>query len=154
MVGLELACPYLARGNKAMRLSDFIESTLFEIALGVERARVKARDLIAINPSSIEGQALTEKNFVEFDVSVLVSDTDEQKSGADAKASAEIKVASIAKVGATLGGKGETTSTARSEQTHRVSFKVPVYMNANYKHNPVAQAEARDQEAAWQLKRE
>ena len=132
-----------------MRLSSFIESTLFEIALGVEKARVKARDLIAINPSSVEGEPIKEPNYVEFDVSVLVSDSEQHASGAEGRASAEIKVASIAKVTVGGGGKAEATSTARAEQTHRVTFKVPVFMNANYRDNPVAQAAAAEFEAKW-----
>jgi len=125
-----------------MRLSEFIESTLFEIALGVERGRLKSRDLIAINPSRLDGEPITEKSFIDFDVSVLVSETDENSHGADAKASVEIKVASIAKIGGSVGAKMDGTSTARTEQTHRVSFKVPVYMNANYRNNPAVHAEA------------
>jgi hypothetical protein len=126
-----------------MRLSDFIESTLYEIALGVERARYKARDLIAINPSRIDGEPLTEKSFIDFDVSILVGETEETKKGGSVGATAEIKVASIGKIGGTVGGKSEGTSTARAEQTHRVSFKVPVYMNANYQGNPATEAAAR-----------
>jgi hypothetical protein len=115
-----------------MRLSDFIESTLYEIALGVERARVKARNHMAINPSSIDGNPVVEQNFIEFDVSILVGDSEQNTSGGDGKVSAEIKVASIAKLGASVGGKAEANNTIRSEQTHRVSFKVPVYMNARH----------------------
>ena len=125
-----------------MRLSEFIQSTLYEIALGVESARVSARDLIAINPSSIDGERLTERGFVEFDVSVLVSDDVRDTLTGEPKVSAEIKVASIAKVGGSIGGKIENVSSAKQEQTHRVAFKVPIYMNANYKNNPYAQAEA------------
>lgn len=88
-----------------MRLSSFIESTLFEIALGVEKARVKARDLIAINPSRVDGEEIREPNYVEFDVSVLVSDSEQNTSGGDGKASAEIKVASTAKLSGDLGGR-------------------------------------------------
>ncbi len=134
-----------------MRLSSFIESTLYEIALGVEKARVKSRDLIAINPSRVDSEEIRDRNFVEFDVSVVVSDSGQRISGGDGKASAEIKVASIASLGGGVGGKSETTSTARAEQTHRVTFKVPVFMNAHYRDNPVAQAAAREMEEVWRL---
>jgi hypothetical protein len=125
-----------------MRLSDFIQDTLYEIALGVEAARVKARDLVAINPSRLDGELLTEKSFIDFDVSVVVSESEETGRGGEARLSGEINVASVAKVGASISGQGKGTNSAKAEQTHRVSFKVPVYLNANYRNNPAMQAEA------------
>ena len=125
-----------------MRLSEFIEDTLYEISVGVERARVKARNHIAINPSSIDGEQVTEKGYVEFDVSVVVGETDEASRTGEKRATGEIKVATILKIGGGGSSQDQTSSTAKAEQTHRVSFKVPVYMNANYRNNPVAQAEA------------
>jgi hypothetical protein len=125
-----------------MQLSEFIESTMYEIALGVERARLRARNLAAINPSTIDGQQINERSYVQFDVSVVVSDSEEVRKGGDAKVGAEIKVASIAKVSVGAGGKVESAVGAKSEQTHRVAFQVPMYMNANYRNNPAVQAEA------------
>ncbi|HEV7229136.1 MAG TPA: hypothetical protein VGN45_11895 [Brevundimonas sp.] len=125
-----------------MRLNEFIQDTLYEIALGVEGARVKARNLVAINPSRLNGEQITEKSYVEFDVSVVVAETEESKIGGQGQANGEIKVASFVKIGGALGGQAERTNAQRAEQTHRVAFKVPLYMNANFRDNPATQAEA------------
>ncbi len=96
-----------------MRLSEFIEDTLYEIALGIDRARMKARDLAAINPSRLDGEPLTEKSFVDFDVSIVVGESEERGKGAEARLTGEIKVATVAKVGIALGGKSDGTSNAQ-----------------------------------------
>ena len=121
-----------------MRLSSFIQDTLYEIALGVELARAKAKDLVAINPSSLDGERITEKNYVDFDVSIVVGESEDKKTRGDGRIGGEIQVVSIAKVSAGSGIERETASSVTSQQTHRVSFKVPLYMNANYKNNPAA----------------
>ena len=125
-----------------MRLSDFIQDTLYEIARGVEAARIKARDLVAINPSRLDGEQITERSYIDFDVSIVVSETGENERSAGGRIGGEINVASVAKIGAGVGRKEKGSSSARAEQTHRVSFRVPVYLNANYRGNPAAQAEA------------
>ena len=38
-----------------MRLRDFIHDTLYEIALGVQLAQARSKDLVAIAPSTIDG---------------------------------------------------------------------------------------------------
>ena len=43
-----------------MRLSDFIQDTIYEIALGVHSARLTSRNFVAVNPSSLDGEQLTE----------------------------------------------------------------------------------------------
>ncbi|WP_297842518.1 hypothetical protein [Pseudomonas sp.] len=121
-----------------MRLSSFIHDTLYEIALGVELARARAKDLVAISPSRLDGVQIDEKSYVEFDVSVLVTESAENAAGGAAKVGGEIKVASIGKISAELGGKSEKNITNSNEQTHRVAFKVPIYMHANFKDNPAA----------------
>ena len=121
-----------------MRLSDFIQDTLYEIALGVQLAQARSKDLVAINPSRLDGELLTEKSFLDFDVSIVVNDVRSGKKEGSGKLSGEIKVASIAKVSAEIGGKATQGSENTTAQTHRAAFKVPVYMNANFKDNPAA----------------
>jgi hypothetical protein len=125
-----------------MRLSEFIQDTRHEIALGVEAARVKARDLVAVNPSRLDGERITERSYVDFDVSVVVSESDQKMLGGGGRVSGEINVASVAKVGADLGANSKGSSLVKAEHTHRVAFKVPVYFNATYRGNPAARAEA------------
>lgn len=121
-----------------MRLSNFIQDTLYEIALGVQLAQAKAKDLVAINPSRIDGKELVECSYVEFDVSVVVGEATQGSASGSGKLGGEINVASIVKVGVELGGSKASEKTQSNEQTHRVAFKVPVYMNAHYGNNPAA----------------
>lgn len=121
-----------------MRLSSFIHDTLYEIALGVQIAQARAKDLIAINPSRLDGVDVTERSYVDFDVSIVVGEDAGSEASGAGKAGGEIKVASI--FTASLGAEGEkkSTSSKSTEQTHRVAFKVPVYMGASYATNPAA----------------
>lgn len=121
-----------------MRLSNFIEDTLYEIALGVELARARAKDLIAINPSRLNGELITERSYVDFDVSVVVNEESGSTTSGSGKAGGEIRVASIFSASAEAGGGKQSSSRQAKEETHRVSFKVPVHMNANYADNPAA----------------
>jgi hypothetical protein len=131
-----------------VRLSAFIHDTLYEIAWGVQLARARARDLVAITPSTIDGESVSEKTYIDFDVAVVVGESETNIKGGGGKTGAEIQVASIIK--ASIGGEGtiESNSTASKEQTHRVAFKVPVYMNAHFRNNPLAASDAKDLLAA------
>lgn len=121
-----------------MRLSTLIEDTLYEIARGIERARARSKDLIAISPSSMGGQKLEELSYVDFDVSIVVGETTEGKTGESGEFGGEIQVASIFKAGGKFGGSSGQTNSNSMEQTHRVAFKVPVYFQASFKNNPAA----------------
>lgn len=127
-----------------MKLSDFIQETLYEIALGVNLARLKAKDLVAITPSTLNGAAIDEKSYVDFDVSVVVSESDTSKRGADGRLGGEIQVAAIGKISVGAGANAAQTTGSSSEQTHRVSFKVPLYLNASYLGNPATAREAEE----------
>lgn len=132
-----------------MRLSEFIQDMLYEIAEGVQGGSLKARDLVAIVPVSLNGEHVGEKNYIEFDVSIVVSESQEKKAGGDGKIGGEINVASVAKVSLGVGGTDSRSSSAKAEQTHRVAFKVPIYWAANYRNNPATAAEA----AAFEARR-
>jgi hypothetical protein len=121
-----------------MRLSDFIQDTLYEIALGVELGRARAKDLIAINPSALDGEPIGERSYIDFDVSVVVGEKDASQTFGTGKIGGEIKVVSVFSASAEAGGGKQVSSTRSKEQTHRVAFKVPVHMNANYANNPAA----------------
>lgn len=121
-----------------MRLSDFIEDTLYEIALGVQLAQARAKDLMAINPGSLNGELIDERSYVDFDVSIVVTDEAGTKTSGSGKLGGAIKVASVFSASAEAGGERESSQARSKEQTHRVSFKVPVHMNADFKDNPAA----------------
>lgn len=55
-----------------MQLSSFIQEALYEIALGIHAAKVKAEDLVAISPGAMDGESVIEKSYIDFDVSVVV----------------------------------------------------------------------------------
>lgn len=122
-----------------MRLSVFIHDTLYEIALGVQIARARAGDLVAITPSTIDGESVAEKAYVDSDVAVVVNESETATKSGGGKAGAEIQVAAVIKA-----NKVKSESTASSGQTHRVSFKAPIYMNAHFRRNPLAAAEAKE----------
>jgi hypothetical protein len=132
-----------------MRLSEFIQDMIYEIAEGVQGGGLKARELVAIAPVSLNGEHVGEKNYIEFDVSVVVSEAEEKKAGGDGKFGGEISVASVAKISASVGGNAQGSSSAKAEQTHRVSFKVPIYWAANYRGNQATESEA----AAFEARR-
>jgi hypothetical protein len=122
---------------------------LYEIAEGVQGGSLKARHLVAIVPGSLNGEHVGEKSYIEFDVSLVVSDAEEKKAGGDGKIGGEINVASVAKISAGVGGTATTSNAAKAEQTHRVAFKVPIYWSANYRDNVATEAEA----AAFEARR-
>ncbi|MGH7093324.1 MAG: hypothetical protein ACREFB_07310 [Stellaceae bacterium] len=127
-----------------MRLKDFIQDTLYEIALGVQLAQAHSKDLVAIAPSMIDGQSVAERTYVDFDVAVVVGANEKTSKGGKVKAGAEIEVASIIK--ARIGGGGEATKNSQTstERTHRVAFKVPVYMTAHFRDNAATAAHAKN----------
>src|SRR3546814_4441362 len=75
-----------------------------------------------------------------FDVAVVVGESDTTAKAGDGRIGADIQVATIVKASAGMGGKAEATSTASQQQTHRVAFKVPVYLNAHFRENETAMA--------------
>ncbi|WP_145616979.1 hypothetical protein [Nitrospirillum bahiense] len=125
-----------------MKLSAFIEETLYEIAIGIDRARISARKYAAINPSRVDGNDVTEKSYIDFDLSLVVTESEESNKKGDGRLTAEVQVVSFVKIGGGAGGQIDNSKSLKSEQTHRISFKVPVYLNANYRNNDAAEAEA------------
>jgi hypothetical protein len=125
-----------------MKLSDFIQDTLYEIAVGVEKARIKARNHVAINPRIIDGRVTDEACYVDFDVSIVVSENEQKSGSGTGRVTGEIKVASLGKIGGEIGGSGQQSNASNVEHSHRVSFKVPMYMNAHFRDNAAVQAEA------------
>ena len=135
-----------------MQLSAFIHDTLYEIALGVQLARARSRELVAITPATIDGESVSERTYVDFDVAVVVNQSDTTTKGGGGKAGAEIQVASVIRASIGANGKIEAGASTSMEQTHRVAFKVPVYMNAHFRNNPLAAADAEQLLAAHGIK--
>ena len=124
-----------------MDLNEFIEQTLFEIALGVQRAKVKAKDLVAVVPPKIDGERAAEPSYVEFDVTVTASTGENRNVGGGGKAAAKFRIAVVeAEVG--VDGQASRSTLASDEKTHRVAFKVPVHFAAHYRNDPHMPQEA------------
>jgi hypothetical protein len=115
-----------------MKLSDLIEETLSEIAQGVKNAKEKSRSVFAITPGTIDGKMVAEITYIEFDVSLVVSDAHEASSSKDGGVGGSLKVVSIGGLEARKGSVEATKNVGSSQLTHRVSFKVPVCMAAEF----------------------
>lgn len=119
-----------------MELKDFIRETLVGIARGIQEAQVETGDVWAISPSTVDGKRIVEKSYVEFDIAITVGEVSNRQKEGSGGLKGEISVLG-AKIGGELDGGGKATNEARSENFSRVSFKVPVHMNAQFT-NPVA----------------
>lgn len=115
-----------------MELKDFIRETLVGIAKGVEEARIETGDIWAINPTAIDGEKIVEKSYVEFDIAVTAGETTGSRKEGKGGVRAEISVLG-ASVGGDLGGGLEGSKQSHSENVSRVSFKVPVHMNVQFR---------------------
>ena len=127
-----------------MELNEFISDTLLEIAQGVENAQLRAKDIMAINPGSLDGETIFERSYIDFDVSIVVSENDDTSKTRSGKVGGKIKIAPFVEASAEVGGSGERGTSRTTARTHRVTFKVPVHMNANYKNNAATAERARE----------
>lgn len=101
---------------------------MVDVAEGMTAARDRVRDKIAINPASVDGQLVVEKDYINFDIAVTVSETLKHRKGKSMKAGATISV-----IAANADGAKEESRGASSEKISRVSFRVPVYYGAIFK---------------------
>ncbi|WKL58106.1 hypothetical protein Q1W73_03760 [Asticcacaulis sp. ZE23SCel15] len=112
-----------------MKLSELIEETLSEIALGVEAAKSKSKHLIAISPASINRRPVSEITYIEFDVSIAVSEKNDSSLSSEKAGGGEIKVMSIGGLSGKAGKNSSESNATSSELSHRITFKVPVCMS-------------------------
>ncbi|UCI05391.1 hypothetical protein [Mesorhizobium sp. B1-1-8] len=112
-----------------------------EIAHGIQSAKIETKDIWAINPEALHGERLTEKSYVEFDVAVTVNESSTNEKDGRRAFKAEIEVFGT-KFGGELGGGLGAKKETSSQNVSRVTFKVPVYMNAHYRGDKNIEAEA------------
>lgn len=91
-----------------LKLDEFVKQTLLNITNGVAEAQLVTKLYIA--PGFVAEQRLTEPQMVKFDVTVTVSK----------EAGGGISVWSI----------GDAKAGVNSQQTNKISFEVPVYLQA------------------------
>lgn len=118
-----------------MQLSEFIETTIFEIALGVARSKVACKDLISVSPGSMNGKKRERETTVDFDVALKLSTGSTSSSQAGASAKGRLRIM-VVDADISVGGEKAGSETDASEQTHRVSFSVPVFLNAHHRTDP------------------
>ncbi len=115
-----------------MRLSQLIETTLNEIAVGVRSAKEASRNTLVIAPGTMDGKVVAEITYIDFDVSIVVEETDELSSKKDKGFGGEIRVLSIGGLSGKIGDQNSENKSLASKFSHRVTFKVPVCMAAEY----------------------
>jgi hypothetical protein len=105
-----------------MRLSELIEETLSEIALGVKSAKEKSRNQMVIAPGTVDDKVVAEITYIEFDVSIAVSDKTDTGSTTNKGAGAEIKVLSIGGISGRFDNKIDESNSSSSQFSHRISL--------------------------------
>lgn len=98
-----------------MKLDEYVKQTLLDITNGVEQAQREA--LLFIAPGSINGKRIATPQSVKFEVAVTVS----------TEAGGGIKVFSI----------GDLKAQGSAEHVNKISFEVPIYLNAPTPRNPM-----------------
>jgi len=116
-----------------MKLSELIEQTLCEIAAGVKSAVGKSRSTMAIAPATLNGKHVGEISYIEFDVSILVEEATVNSSSSEKKIGGQIKVVSVAGIEGGGSKQAESNNSSSAKLSHRVAFKVPICMSADYK---------------------
>jgi len=112
-----------------MKLSAFIHETLRDISIGVTKAKQEVGDLTAIAPGSLNGERISVETDVNFDVAVSASEEAVTNKGGGVQAGASIKVlAADISIGAE--GKKEASSKAHDSHVSRISFTIPMILNA------------------------
>lgn len=116
-----------------MKLSTFIQETIFEIGLGIHAAKIRSKDIIAVAPGAMGGADVTEKSYVDFDVTVIVKDSSKTSRDGKAGASGKIEVARVFSVGVDASANSDGEMASEIEHTQRISFKVPVWFNGHFR---------------------
>ena len=112
-----------------MKLSEFVAESLKEIIIGVKIANRDVGELSGIAPGTKDGEPLEIVEDIAFEIAVTVKENKTGKKSGGGSAEAEINVVGIK---ASFGGKGdiEKQSTTENENVSKISFKVPVNLNA------------------------
>ena len=110
-----------------MELKVFIENVIVEIAEGISIARDKVRKKLVISPANFEGENAVERDYINFDIAVTTSETEEKSGNLNKKGGLGIKV-----VSANINKNSKESKNIGSERITRVSFRVPVYHGAKY----------------------
>ncbi|MBI1309053.1 MAG: hypothetical protein GC129_04270 [Proteobacteria bacterium] len=117
-----------------MKLHEFISEALAEISLGVHKAKVDVKDIVAIAPGRLNGERHHETTKVKFDIAVNISENKNLKGHASGELKPEINVLGIRIGAGSLAADGSAETENTHQQSHRLQFEVPIILSANF-HN-------------------
>ena len=104
-----------------MELQKFISESIKQICFGIREAQKEVSDEIGnfpIAPAFIEGKAVyTKQQDIEFDIAITVTEDNKL----NASGGVNIKV---------LDGSAKKEKSEKTENIHRINFKVPFYPQA------------------------
>ncbi len=123
-----------------MRLSDFVKQSLGEITLGIAEAKMLTRDVISIAPGSLNGKTILEQSSIDFEIAVTTREISTSKGNDTVSAGFEISVLGN-KVKANAGGNESEGSVNDSQKISKLTFSVPVFLNAHHRENPLENTE-------------
>lgn len=123
-----------------MNLAEFIRQALSDIAFGVHEARVDCQEIVAIAPGHLNGKVVKNTAEISFDIAVTTASSSADISTSSSGASGFIRVVGF---GAEVGGRDKDSgSQKRSDETvSRISFSIPIQLNAHFRGDPNASAE-------------
>ncbi len=98
-----------------MKLNEFVKQTLLDITKGVVDAQKES--LLFIAPGYMNGKRIEKEHEVKFEITVSVA----------AEGGGGIKVLSL----------GELKAGGKAESTNKLTFEVPIYLNAPTPLNPL-----------------
>ena len=110
-----------------MRLSVFVHRALHEIALGLRLAKTERHGQAAPIQYCPSAGLVPEKIEIEFDIEVIAGGCAPSDDG---KLDPEVQVVSIYKPANLSHALLETSLDTNAHATHRISFKIPLYVTA------------------------
>lgn len=118
-----------------MDLQKFISETLSDIIRGIHKARVDNYELSALIPGSLNGVPQDIQTKVSFDIAVTVEGESKKGTTNELNGHAKIKVLGV---GVGVDSKNRFNWGRSETNTHvsRVSFEVPIILNANHRNDP------------------
>jgi hypothetical protein len=102
-----------------MELEEYVASVLVGVCAGVDKAKNLVKTS-AVAPATIDGEIVDRGEFINFEISVTVSDSSEGKGGG------KIQVLP-------LGVSAEAKVNREMMNVNKLSFRVPIYFSATFK---------------------
>ena len=108
-----------------MELSEFIESALVDIIVGVNSAKQRVRNIAAIMPAKFKGESMNGVREVNFEVAVIASKKAAKSSETNTNSKAQAAFGIFA-IGGSLNSGGKTGLEGTNEKVSKISFSIPI----------------------------